>query len=68
MKFKTKVTYLISGEIHDPDLAIEEVVKKVEINIKPWIDPSDKEMWPYPGQPSSIVRKYTIESIKRIDN
>lgn len=68
MKFKTKVTFLISGEIHDPDFSIEEVSKKVEVKVKPWIDTTNKELWPYEGEPSPLMRKYTIESIKRVDN
>lgn len=68
MKFKTKVTFLISGEIHDPDFSIEDVTKKVEVKVKPWIDPLNKELWPYSGEPSPLTRKYTIESIKRVDN
>lgn len=68
MKFKSKVTFLISGEIHDPDFSIEDVNKMTELKIKPWIDPSNKELWPYSGEPSPLMRKYTIESIKRIDS
>lgn len=67
MKFKTKVTFLISGEIHDPDFSIEDVTKKIEVTVKPWIDPSNRELWPYGGEPSPLIRKYTIESVKRID-
>jgi hypothetical protein len=67
MKFKSKVTFLISGEIHDPDFSIEDVTKMAELKVKPWIDPTKKELWPYNGEPSALVRKYTIESIKRID-
>jgi hypothetical protein len=68
MKFKTKVTFLISGEIHDPDFNISDVVKKVDIKVKPWIDPKNKELWPYKGEPCPLTKKYTIESIKRIDD
>lgn len=65
MKFKTKVTFLISGEIHDPDFCVEDVCKMIEIKVKPWFS-ANKDLWPYPGEPSENVRKYTIESIKRI--
>jgi hypothetical protein len=67
MKFKTKVTFLISGEIHDEDFSIKDVLSKIDIKVKPWIDRSNRELWPYSGQPSPQIRKYTIESIKRID-
>jgi hypothetical protein len=68
MKFKTKATFLISGEIHDEDFAINDILNRIDIRVKPWTDDSDKELWPYSGQPSPQIRKYTIESIKRIDN
>lgn len=68
MKFKTKVTFLVSGEIHDPDFSIEDVTKKIKVTVKPWIDTSNRELWPYSGEPSPLMRKYTIESVKRIDN
>jgi hypothetical protein len=67
MKFKSKVTFLISGEIHDPDFSVEDVAKMTELKVKPWINPANKELWPYNGEPSPLMRKYTIESIKRID-
>jgi len=67
MKFKTKVTFLISGEIHDPDFSINDVAKMVEVKVKPWIS-EHKELWPYTGQPSPQIRKYSIESIKRVDD
>ena len=65
MKFKTKVTFLISGELHDPDFCVEDICKRVEAKVKPWIS-SNKDLWPYSGEPSPEIRKYTIESIKRI--
>ena len=67
MKFKTKVTFLISGEIQDQDFCIEDVIKMIDIKVKPWVN-NNKELWPYPGEPSPSVRKYTIESIKRIND
>jgi hypothetical protein len=67
MKFKTKVTFLISGEIHDPDFCISDITKKAELKVKPWIS-RNKDLWPYSGIPSPEVRKYTIESIKKIDD
>ena len=67
MKFKTKVTFLISGEIHDPDFNINDVEKMVEVKVRPWI-PMNKEVWPYSGEQSPQIRKYTIESVKRVDN
>jgi hypothetical protein len=68
MKFKSKVTFLVSGEIHDENFSIEDVTKMIEIKVKPWIDTNNKELWPYNGEPSPLVRKYTIESIKRVDS
>jgi len=68
MKFKTKVTFLISGEIHDEDLNISDILEKIDIKVKPWLDLSNKELWHYSGEPSPKLREYTIESIKRVDN
>jgi len=67
MKFKTKVTFLISGEIHDPDFSINDVEKMVEVKVRPWI-PMNKELLPYSGEQSPQIRKYTIENVKRVDN
>lgn len=68
MKFKTKATFLISGEIHDDDFAINDILNRIEVKVKPWIDTSSKELWPYSGEQSPQIRKYTIESIKRLDD
>lgn len=67
MKFQIKVTFLISGEIHDPNFSVENVCKKIDIKVQPWLS-YNKDLWPYSREPLPLTRKYTIESIKRISD
>jgi hypothetical protein len=68
MKFKSKVTFLVSGEIHDDDVTIRDVLNRIEVKVKLIPDNSNKELWPYTGTPSCQIRKFTINSIKKIDD